>query len=368
MSKWLQRAGIALIVLTTIFFVVKIFQFFWPRGNEDLKIFSQLMSVEKTNVLYTGFSYVSVLKLKKDNSNTVGYLYRLYEVAFGYSDLSRVVSDYNQAEASIPSVEILSINAQHSDFGGNAHQKECDLLDLCEDGNRDAQKKLIQDQMIEDKQWDVQNENGKKILKSFLNVFGQSKPEATQNKIHENKMVQASHTEAANSILPSYLGSLKITFSLLALSNKPGFLFFSKNGFYIRKDIADVTYGSKIFANNIRLKRPFLGKEYLYFELEYPKLLSIDRYISILDANRSTYDPVNEDERRKGNDLENELMSKLEVHLKKINRKAVELSQTLLNINIFEMTKELDLPIRIEYKKRLSEEELSLGELSEAIQ
>lgn len=51
------------------------------------------------------------------------------------------------------------------------------------------------------------------------------------------------------------------------------------------------------------------------------------------------------------------------MHLKRINRKAIELSQTLLNINIFEMTKEMDLPIRIKYKKKLTEENLALSEL-----
>jgi len=369
MIKWLRIVLYAILIVVVIFGLINIYKIFTPSNKKEVYITSKFLGAEKVKKLFTGFAYVSKLKLynenkteltpraiKMENENIDGYCYTLYEIGLGFSNLPEALQTYqnNQNIKSIP--EIISINAKETKFGGIITQYDCEWHNLSK--KREFLKKDIIEQMKKDGQWELQVKNSSTIISSLSEVIYGSKNRnvSSQNiKMGFNPGIFSIFKKKDSRIEGStpgtgFIGSLELTFSATIITSQQGQWIISPDKFYIRKDIAKANYGSKFSISDIYVQENSGSVDYLNVILEQPKMVSLDRFISLLVVLPEYYSP--DKERTAGEKkIEEKILSTLQKQLENINERAVDLSKDITKMYLYEIARQMGYHLRITFKK-----------------
>jgi hypothetical protein len=348
MLKWLKLAGNVILGLLILYGAYRIYKHFNSRSNLQSKVISYFLRAEETEALYTGFSFVALLEFYDKNGTALpdlpkvyidegkkisGICYRFYEVGIGYPNIGQTLT-----VDSIPEPEILSVNAVDSRvIGGGRAQYHCDLLDTSPETR--AQK--LQAQMEADQQWPAQVKHAKEIivlLKAQL-------PDSQAFK----RLTRNLPTAADIGVGASYLGNLKLTFATVGTftaTKRFLFVFEINQGFYVRKDITEATYGSQL--SDLQTEAPFFtlrpAKATLTFE--EPDLISVNRYIDLLVAS-SKFVYKNEAAQKT---IDAYLREDVDRQLNMIHDKAVEHSKRLTQLFIRKYGLEEGLQVELKFR------------------
>jgi len=354
MFKWLKLIGNALLGILIIYGAYRIYKHFNSRSNLHSKVISYFLHAEETEALYTGFSFVALLEFYDKNGKELlglpkvyidenkkinGICYRFYEVGIGYPNIGETLK-----QDSIPEPKILSVNVVDSRvIGGGRAQYQCDLLDTAPETR--AQK--LQTQMEADQQWLTQVKHAKEIIVLLKTQL----PDSQAFKIL-TKNLPTAHEIGLGA---SYLGNLKLTFATVGTftaTKRFLFVFEINQGFYVRKDITEATYGSQLA--DLQIEAPIFGlspaKATLTFE--EPDLISVNRYIDQLVAS-SKFVYKNEEAQKT---IDAYLREDVERQLKNIHGKAIEHSKRLTQLFIRKYGLEEGLQIELKFRARNSPE------------
>lgn len=345
MIKWLKWAGIAVSVAFVILITSSIYRSCSHRGKLKSRLFTYFLSADSINQLYTGFSLVAIVdfydKDRKfleidsifiDKKKKIdGICYRLYEVGIGYPNLKQALAHPEPGDP-----EILSVNAIDSRVivrKGKYVQFACDSLDSNPAGRR---VKLL-GQMIRDKQWKLQQVHARKLIAALKGPFG-APPDSLQ--MHSGDF----------GFSTTFLANLKLTFATIGtftLDKKFLIIFDLPDEFYIRKDIAEVTYGSQLEGLELE-SQPFwwIAPDVVNITLKEPEQISINRYISMLVSSKGF-------KLKEGKDLKEYttidayMLANLNKQLERIHDRAVEQSKQLsrLFLDKFSVNNNVELKI-----------------------
>jgi len=348
MIKWLKWAGIAVSVAFFILITSSIYRGCTQRGKLKSRLFTYFLSADSINQLYTGFSLVAIVdfydKDRKfleidsifiDKKKKIdGICYRLYEVGIGYPSLKQALQ---RAEPGDP--EILSVNAIDSRVivrKGKYVQFACDSLDSNPAGRR---VKLLA-QMIRDKQWKLHQIHARKLIAALKGPFGVPKDS-----------LQMHSGSGDFGFSTTFLANLKLTFATIGtftIDKKFLIVFDLPDEFYIRKDIAEVTYGSQLEGLELE-SQPFwwTAPEVARITLKEPEQISINRHISMLVSSKGF-------KLKEGKDLKEYttidayMLANLNKQLERIHDRAVEQSKQLsrLFLDKFSINNNVELKIR----------------------
>jgi hypothetical protein len=357
MLKWLKFAGNVILGLLIVYGAFRLYKRFNSRSNLHAKVITYFLRAEETEALYTGFSFVALLEFYDKNGRELiglpkvyidenkkinGICYRFYEVGIGYPRIGETL-----AADSIPEPEILSVNVVDSRvIGGGRAQYQCDLLDTSPTGR--AQK--LQAQMEADQQWQAQVKHAKEIL-----VLLKAQLPDSQAFSMLTKNLPAAREIGLGA---SYLGNLKLTFATVGTftaTKRFLFVFEINQGFYVRKDITEATYGSQF--SDLQIDAPLFGlspaKATLTFE--EPDLISVNRYIDLLVAS-SKFVYKNEEAQKT---IDAYLREDVERQLKNIHGKAIEHSKRLTQLFIRKYGMEEGLQVELKFRVKTPREALS---------
>ncbi len=154
--------------------------------EEEVKISTNLLGFRKEMNLFTSFSIIDILQVKRDYlkreklknlitgeksepTAVVGYCKKTYEVGIGYKNLYQIIKEYAGKDIKdineLPEPEIITINPIASDVK-NYSREECDQLD------KDESVRL---QLIKEKLSSAQDDfyiyNSKNILSKLIFLF-----------------------------------------------------------------------------------------------------------------------------------------------------------------------------------------------------
>ena len=355
MLKWLKLVGSLLLALIVLYTGYKLYQRLKSRSGLQSKITTYFLKADTTESLYTGFSFVALLeffdskgnpltdlpKVYVDESKRIkGVCYRFYEIGLGYSNLGKALGDTLP-----PEPEILSVNAIDSRvIGGAKAQYHCDRIDT--DPRFRAEK--LKAQMIADLQWQAHAQHAKGLIALLKVQFGDT---LKRGEGSEEIRAQISSNTSAVGLGAGHLGNLKLTFATVGTftATKRFLIFFTLNaGFYIRKDITEVTYGSQL--SGLSVDAPVFGftADKVTLTLEEPDLIAVNRYIDLLIASK---DFVYKNEQEQKN-IDTFMREDFENHRKVIHSRAVEHSKRLAQLFARKFGVQEDVEVKLEFKSK----------------
>ncbi|MGH7494549.1 MAG: hypothetical protein ACREOO_19420 [bacterium] len=355
MLKWLKLAASILLGLIILYAGYKLYQRVKaPRGLQS-KITTYFLKADTTESLYTGFSFVALLEFFDSKGNPLtdlpkvyvdenkrikGVCYRFYEIGLGYPNLGKALSDTLP-----PEPEILSVNAIDSRvIGGAKAQYHCDRIDT----DPKTRSEKLKAQMMADQQWQAQAQHARGLIALLKVQFGDTlKDGASSAEIK----AQISSSTSAVGLGAGHLGNLKLTFATVGTftATKRFLIFFTLDaGFYIRKDITEVTYGSQL--SGLSVDAPIFGfsADKVTLTLEEPDLIAVNRYIDLLIASK---DFVYKNEQEQKN-IDTFMREDFENHRKAIHARAVEHSKRLAQLFARKYGVQEDLQIELEFKPK----------------
>lgn len=97
-----------------------------PKGKQIIDI--RPAPPKRVDKLFTGFVYMPLLDLNKENTTIEGLCLRQYEVGIGYNDIWKLFDQYHEAACqnniqTMPEPIILSTNTVKTELHGNYYQK-----------------------------------------------------------------------------------------------------------------------------------------------------------------------------------------------------------------------------------------------------
>ena len=321
--------------------------FFKWQQDESFHARAILLNLQKINQLYTGFAYVTLLDYKKDSKGrSEGFCYRLYEVGVGYKNLSTTLSDYLQ-QNKLLEPDVLSINTVEARIGGVTSQQECDTHDLIYPQNTQQIREFkLVELMRSNQQWETQIENAQRILKGMAGLFkldkqGFFKREETSSVL---SLMRSAHADELimNHVTSLYLAGLKVTYSVVGVFSREGLWIFSNDKYYIRKDLAEVVYGSAISSGLIEQEEGGLFSDTRYrITLSEPKQISINRFIVDIDTNASSNFNWKS---KQQTTIEEEMLAALNKQVSGLDARARQLTKDLLRQYLLTLFSKEDSP------------------------
>ena len=163
------------------------------------------------------------------------------------------------------------------------------------------------------------------------------------------------------------LGSLKLTFSTIALFTRDKNWFFQKNEFYVRQDNAEVTYGSEFYHEFTAERRLFAPSE-VSITLPAPRALAVNRFTLALKAYPEKFDPTSKHHAKNDgahdeillDPIEKALTAELERQMARVEPQAIMISKGLIVDQMRALMRQrgADVIVRFERNEAPSENEL----------
>ena len=384
MLKVFDFCARTLMIALTVFLIFRLWSFFAPRPI-DRYIHGGLIGAEQTETLYTGFATLPLLHFTKGRQlfrfdpfsenggipdKPDGFCYRLYDLAIGYQNLREALrqstESLEQNDVTLPEPQVLAANAVEARQGGAVHRYDCDSIEFTPTKEmREARLDFFRVALEGNKQWRPHRENAHAVLVSFDQDLQRAR--GAVEKAARRKQARNGHSEVldappmraadfsfgmsaraqneqaaptAGSGLTSNggaLGSLKLTFSTIALFTRDKNWFFQKNEFYVRQDNAEVTYGVD-FYHEFHAKPALFGARHVNVTLPEPRVLATDRYSLALAAHPSKFNPARARTRANASDqeeapqdpIEKAIRDELKRQIERVDDHAVATSKGLI--------------------------------------
>lgn len=403
MMKTFDYCARGLLVALTLFVGLHVWHFLSPRPI-DSYIHGGLIGAEQTETLFTGFATIPVLYFFSDGqlqrfnptgelqlaNNTDGFCYHLYDLALGYPNIAQTIDiAFSSTEGvTLPDPVVLAANVVESRHGGKLSRYQCDALDYAP---TEKMRSLRLERFIEildtNQQWEPHRENAHAILAGLdadlhparvveagkrAAATGGGVPVAAAGIHIPMASLQSAarlprQSSSAAAFASGSLGSLKLTFSTIALFTRDKNWFFQKNEFYVRQDNAEVTYGTE-FYHDFTAQRRLFAPPRVTITLPEPRALAVNRFTLALKTHPAKFDPSHNLEKSKQNvqdeilldPIERALTQELQRQMDRVEDQALMISKGLVSdqIRALMRAQRSDVEIKFSPRKKGAEENL----------
>jgi hypothetical protein len=203
MLAWFDKLARICVVILVGILIWRVWVWLSPDAPRKY-LRTDLVNAQEGDTFFTGFASLGVVRfryagelhtlefMKTANKldNAKGYCYRLYEISVGYPSLRAAVASAEAASTGalkVPDPQVLSANVIESRSGGDdVATSDCDTQDYVTPQRPNvARLAALQQEFVENGQWDAQRLHGQRVLTSFSAKLTALRQEAAQKKVAE---------------------------------------------------------------------------------------------------------------------------------------------------------------------------------------